>query len=130
MWVRGSLPPERTPCTLTRARLDFPSPGQEVQQTSMTSQASRRLSDLSEEIASEKVHLARLRDRLEAQRALLEEHRLRMLIAETPLADRELQRAAEAFLRIDGEVRDLEAAIEALHGEERGLARRLAGAGA
>jgi len=96
----------------------------------MTSQASRRLSDLSEEIASEKVHLARLRDRLEAQRALLEEHRLRMLIAETPLADRELQRAAEAFLRIEGEVRDLEAAIEALRGEERGLARRLAGAGA
>ena len=126
----GSLPPERTPCTLTRARLDFLNPGQEVQQTSMSSQASRRLSGLSEEIASEKVHLARLRDRLEVQRALLEEHRLRMLIAETPLADRELQRAAESFLRIEGEVRELEAAIETLRGEERGLVRRLAGAGA
>lgn len=96
----------------------------------MSSQDSRRLSGLSEEIASKDAHLARVRDRLEVQRALLEEKRLRMLIAETPLADRDLQRAAASFLRIEAEVRDLENAIDTLRVEERGLALRLAGAGA
>ena len=74
--------------------------------------------------------LHRLRDRLDVQGALLDEYRLRMLIAETPLADRDLQVAADGFLRIEDEVRRVEAAIESLRREERRLADGLATAGA
>lgn len=77
-----------------------------------------------------KAELGRLRDRLDVQRALLDEYRLRMLIAETPLADRDLQVAAEAFLRIEEDVRLLEDTIESLRREERRLAEGFATAGA
>ncbi len=96
----------------------------------MTSQASRRLTSLSEEIASKKAELGRLRDRLDVQRALLDEYRLRMLIAETPLADHELQVAAGGFLQIEREFRTLESSIETLRLEEQRLAGGLAAAGA
>jgi hypothetical protein len=52
-----------------------------------------------------------------------------MLIAETPLADRDLQLAADDYLRIEREVRRVEEAITALHEDERRLAQRLAAAG-
>ena len=96
----------------------------------MTSQVSRRISSLSQEIASKKAQLGRLRDRLDVQRVLLDEYRLRMLIAETPLADRDLQVAAEGFLEIEREVRTLESSIETLRLEEQRLAGGLAAAGA
>ena len=96
----------------------------------MSSQVSRRLSSLLEEIASKKAELGRLRDRFDVQRAVLDEYRLRMLIAETPLADRDLQVAADGFLRIEQEVRLLEGTIETLRLEERRLAGGLATAGA
>lgn len=50
-----------------------------------------RLSALGDEIASTAARLARLRDRLDGQGGVVDECRLRMLIAETPLAGRELR---------------------------------------
>ena len=95
----------------------------------MTSQASLRLSTVSEEIASIKADLSRLRERLDVQRAELDEHRLRMLMAETPLADRDLHAAAESYLRIEEEVHRLEGALESLRLEQQLLGRALAAAG-
>ena len=88
----------------------------------MKTQASRHLSSLSEEIASTRSRLDRLRDRLEVQRAALEEQRLRMLIAETPLADRDLHAVTDGFLRLVQEVARLEDLLEALSSERTRLA--------
>lgn len=95
----------------------------------MSSQLSHRLFTLSEEISATRAKLDRLRDRLDAQQAALDECRVRMLIAETPLADRDLHSAADGYLRIEREVRRVEEAIMSLHSEERHLAERLAAAG-
>ena len=95
----------------------------------MNSQASHRLSVLSNEIRAARARLDRLRDCLDVQEAALDECRVRMLIAETPLADRDLQLAADDYLRIEREVRRVEEAITALHEDESRLAQRLAAAG-
>ena len=96
----------------------------------MKSQVSRHLSSLSDEIVRTRALLRRLRDRLEVQQAAVEENRLRMLIAETPLADRDLHVAAEGFLLLSQEVRRVEAVLDSLTSEEARLSRRLATAGA
>jgi chromosome segregation ATPase len=96
----------------------------------MKTHASRRLSTLMEEIASSEAELRRLRDRLEAQRAGLEECRLRMLIAETPLADRDLHAAAIGYLRVEEEVRRAERSLASLRDDQRRLGRLLTAAGA
>ena len=96
----------------------------------MKSQVSRHLSSLSEEIARTHAKLQRLRDRLEVQQAALDEQRLRMLIAETPLADRDLHAAEQAFLELSGEVRRVEVALANLTSEQRRLSSRLTAAGA
>jgi uncharacterized protein (DUF2267 family) len=95
----------------------------------MKDHVSHHLSSLSEEISATQARLDRLRDRLDAQQAALDECRLRMLIAETPLADRDLHAAATDYLRVEREVRRVEQAITLLHADERGLARRVVGAG-
>ena len=92
----------------------------------MSNQVTRHLSTLSSEIADARAHLTRLRERLETQCVTLEESRIRMLIAETPLADRELHAAAEGYLRLEREVRDVEAALETLRHEQDLLAARAA----
>ena len=96
----------------------------------MTSQVSRRLSSVSNEIASLRADLSRLLERLEVQRSVLDEYRLRMLIAETPLADRDLHTAAESFLALEEEVRAARGRLDALLLEERALGLGLAAAGA
>jgi hypothetical protein len=55
--------------------------------------------------------------------AALEECRLRMLIAETPVADRDLQRAAAVHALARAEVDRLERAMAALRDEQRRLVR-------
>jgi hypothetical protein len=94
----------------------------------MKTQVSRHLSSLSDEIASTRARLKRLRDRLEIERAALEEQRLRMLIAETPLADRDLHSVTEGFLQLAHEVRRVEAALETLREQRRLLSERLTSA--
>lgn len=96
----------------------------------MKSQVSRRLSSLSDEISSAQAELNRLRERLDAQQAVLDDCRVRMLIAETPLADRDLHSAADGYLRVEQEVRRVEHAIATLRAEERRLSARLTTAGA
>jgi chromosome segregation ATPase len=96
----------------------------------MKSQVNRHLSSLSEEISSARAELERLRDRLGSAQAALDECRLRMLIAETPLADRDLQRAAEAHIRIQGEVLHAEQVLASLFEDEQRLNRRMQAAGA
>jgi hypothetical protein len=96
----------------------------------MKTHASRRLSTLMEEIASSEAELRRLRDRLEAQRAALDECRLRMLIAETPLADRDLHAAADGYLRVEQEVRRVERSLAVLRDDQQRLGRLLTTAGA
>ena len=91
----------------------------------MKIQVSRHLSDLSDEVASTRARLNRLRDRLELQRTALEEQRLRMLIAETPLADRDLHFAADGFLHLAREVRHVEEHLELLLEERSRLSERL-----
>jgi hypothetical protein len=96
----------------------------------MKSQVSRHLSSISDEIARTRAHLHRLRDRLEVQQSALEEQQLRMLIAETPLADRELHLAADGFHLLSHEVRRVEAVLESLSSEQARLSGRFTPAGA
>ena len=82
------------------------------------------------EIGAALSELGRLRDRLETQRTVLDECRLRMLIAETPLADRDLQRAADGYIEVEREVRRAERQLETLRAEQSRLSERLTSAGA
>ncbi|MGH2664077.1 MAG: hypothetical protein ACRDH8_15015 [Actinomycetota bacterium] len=91
----------------------------------MRNQDHLRLSSLSEEISGAASELARLRERLADQGTVLGDYQLRMLIAETPLADRHLHIAALDYRRIENEVRRLEASLADLQAERRKLAERL-----
>ncbi len=94
----------------------------------MKIQVSRHLSDLADEIASTRARLNRLRDRLELQEGELDEQRLRMLIAETPLADRDLHSVTDGFLHLAREVRSVEEDLEVLLEERSRLSERLTSA--
>ncbi len=91
----------------------------------MRNQVHLRLSSLSEEISGAASELARLRERLTEQGTVLGDYQLRMLIAETPLADRDLHIAADDYRRVELEVRRLEISLENLRAEHRRLAERL-----
>jgi hypothetical protein len=67
----------------------------------MTGQVKRRLSSISDEIGRARTELAILREQLAFQADVLEGARVRMLVAETPLADRDFQIAAEDHRRVD-----------------------------
>jgi hypothetical protein len=67
----------------------------------MSAHLKRRLSLLSEEIARLRTEVAILREQLEFQTDVLEEARVRSLVAETPLADREFRVAAGDHRRIE-----------------------------
>lgn len=87
-------------------------------------QVSMRLSTLAHEIAGARAELARLQERLQAQDAVVGDCEVRMLIAETPLADRELHVAAAHRQGIAEQVDQAHAALNALRLEERRLAAR------
>ena len=92
----------------------------------MTGNVKRRLSSLSDEIARARTELSILREQLAFQDGILEEARVRMLVAETPLADREFQIAAEDHRRIERSVAEQELALAALVGEQDRLLLALA----
>lgn len=98
--------------------------------TLVRNQVTFRLSTLACEIAGARAELARMQERLEAQDAVLGDCQLRMLIAETPLADRDLHVAAADRRRIAQEVAQAQAALDRLCLEERQLVARLAPTGA
>ena len=87
----------------------------------MDARAAPRLAALSEEIAGARAELAIARDLLAERDVTLEDCQLRMLIAETPLADRELHRAATVRARARAEVERLELSLASLHDEESRL---------
>ena len=80
------------------------------------------LAALSVEIAGTRTELAMARELLAERESTLEEYRLRMLMAETPLADRDLHRAVLIRDRARAEVDRLELALATLRDEERRLA--------
>jgi hypothetical protein len=87
----------------------------------MYARAVPRLAALSEEIAGARAELEMARDLLAERDVTLEECRIRMLIAETPLADRDLHRAAAVRARARAEVDRLELALASLRDEESRL---------
>jgi hypothetical protein len=87
----------------------------------MRADVARRLHTLAEEIAAAEAEAAILRDRLVAQRALLEERELAALVSETPQADRALHLAGEGHRRVQAELRRVDADLTALRFEERRL---------
>jgi hypothetical protein len=92
----------------------------------MTSNVKRRLSSLSDEIARARTELSILREQLAFQEGVLEEARVRMLVAETPLADREFQVAADDHRRIERSVAEQEMVIARLLEEQDRLLAALA----
>ena len=92
----------------------------------MTSNVKRRLSSLSDEIARARTELSILREQLAFQDGVLEEARVRMLVAETPLADREFQVAADDHRRIERSVAEQEMVIARLLEEQDRLLAALA----
>jgi HAMP domain-containing protein len=89
----------------------------------MSARIQPQLAALSEDLAGARAELAMARDILSERGAALEECRLRMLIAETPVADRDLHRAAAVHALARAEVGRLEAAVATLRDEERRLTR-------
>jgi hypothetical protein len=87
----------------------------------MDARADSRLAALSEEIAGARAELALARDLLAQREITLDECRLRMLIAETPLADGDLHQAAVVRARARAEVERLELALASLRDEENRL---------
>ena len=88
----------------------------------MKTYTQRHLLSLSREIAEARAELTMLRDRLLQEASTLEDVHLRMLIAETPQADRDLHRAAGGVERLRRRVIRLEAELRALRAEEARLA--------
>jgi hypothetical protein len=97
----------------------------------MTGNVKRRLSSLSDEIVNVRTELAILREQLAFHDEALEEARVRMLVAETPLADREFQVASDDHRRIARLVGEQDQALAGLLAEQDrlldALARREAG---
>jgi hypothetical protein len=87
----------------------------------MTGNVKRRLSSLSDEISDVRTELSILREQLAFQDSILQEARVRMLVAETPLADREFQVAAEDHRRIERLVAEQETLLAALVDERERL---------
>ncbi len=87
----------------------------------MTGNVKRRLTSLSDEISGVRTELAILREQLMFQEGVLEEARVRMLVAETPLADREFQVAADDHRRIERLVAEQETVLAALVAEQERL---------
>lgn len=91
----------------------------------MRNHVSLLLSSVREEVTATRAALDRARQRLAGQSSLVEDCRLRMLIAETPLAERDLRLAEEDHRRMRHEVAGLEARLVDLCAEELSLRARL-----
>jgi hypothetical protein len=83
----------------------------------MSDRLTRRLSALSVEIDRAREELRILEEQLAHQAGVVDERRIDMLVAETPLADRDFRIALRDHERIDRLVRELERSLEAMTGE-------------
>jgi hypothetical protein len=93
----------------------------------MKTYAQRHLLSLSKEIAEASAELTMLHDRLHQEASTLDELRLRMLIAETPQADRDFHVAAAAVDRVRRRILSLEAELRSLRAGEARLVREQPG---
>lgn len=89
----------------------------------MTSHLIRRLASLDREIRVLETELAHARDQFAVQQAALEESRLRVLVAETPVADEDHQRTADTHRVLEQSVARLERALGELREQRRRLER-------
>jgi hypothetical protein len=80
----------------------------------MTKNIERRLRSLSDEINALRAELAILAEQLAFQQDVMEDTRVRALVAETPLADREFRVASEDLRRIDRVLEDGRERLSAL----------------
>jgi hypothetical protein len=80
----------------------------------MTRNIERRLRSLSEEISGLRAELGILGEQLAFQHDVMEDTRVRALVAETPLADRELRIASEDFRRIERVTEEARSRFEGL----------------
>ena len=81
-------------------------------------QVNSRLVSVSEEMDRARSEIEILREQLNFQDGVLEEARIRLLVAETPLADREFRIASDDHRRIERALRDAEATLAALAEEQ------------
>lgn len=93
----------------------------------MTTQAARRLTSIEEEITGTRSHLAMIQERLATASAAVQESRLRMLIAETPIADRDVVVATREYRGVEREVARLQGALADLYAERDRLAAAVGG---
>lgn len=84
----------------------------------MSKNIERRLRSLSAEIASVRAELAVLGEQLVFQHDVMEESRVKALVAETPLADREFRIAEDDFRRIQRVLDDANERLLALRDEQ------------
>ena len=84
----------------------------------MTRNLERRLLSLSGEISSLKAEVAILDEQLAFQQDVMEDTRVRALVAETPLADREFRVAADDLRRIQRVSEDARTRMAALMEEQ------------
>ena len=80
----------------------------------MTRNLERRLLSLSGEISSLKAEVAILDEQLAFQQNVMEDTRVRALVAETPLADREFRVASDDLRRIQRVTEDARTRLRAL----------------
>lgn len=84
-----------------------------------------RLSALSTEIAEEQTQLRIIEEQLTFQRDVAEEARIRALVSETPLADREAREAADDLRRLIRSREDAQARLDELRAEQDSLLERM-----
>jgi len=86
---------------------------------------SERLAALSEEIAEEQTQLRILEEQVVFQQDVSEEARIRSLVSETPLADREAREAADDLGRLIRSRDDALARVAELRAEQDSLLERM-----
>jgi hypothetical protein len=84
-----------------------------------------RLSALSAEIAEERTQLAILEEQVAFQSEVSDDARIRALVSETPLADREARIAAEDLQRMVRSRDESKRRLEDLRAEQDGLLERM-----
>ena len=84
-----------------------------------------RLSSISSEIAEAQTQLRILEEQLAFLEEVAEDARIRALVSETPLADREAREAREDLERMRRSVEEGRAAIDTLRAEQDRLLERL-----
>jgi hypothetical protein len=84
-----------------------------------------RLSALSGEIAEEQTQLRILEEQVTFQQEVAEEARIRALVSETPLADREAREAADDLRRLARSRDDVATRVAELRSEQDSLLERM-----